>query len=236
MTKYTLGPIKQLIDINGPLLSFKSSFSIKSSNGKQFEGVVVSQTQLDNDPSIQYKKSNEQGEFRGEITYDKGEYQSFYLLLKAVEAVEVDVTINTIEIPSQPNPPSIPPPPAPTPVTTDDWKAYIPTILWAIAGLSIFYYIWSNWSAWFGSSSTGTETSSAIPITTQVSVPKANLSIPSSPASSSSPIRLNYRKSSVRRRKSTPYNPSPSPSTVVSSVSGKSGHSGKDLFGKLDKL
>jgi hypothetical protein len=224
MPKYILGPIKQLIDINGPLVSFKSTFFVKNSDKKPFEGVVVSQTQIDNDPSIEYKQSNDNGEFRGEITYDKSEYQSFYLLLKAVEAVEVEVTINTVEIPSKQ--PHLPGAAALVP-STSTWKSYIPTIAWVIVGLTVVYYIWSNWTSWFGASKSNALTETLLPV-----VPDAKTAVKSSSPDSarSSPISLGYKKSS-RRRKSTPYN-SPVPSTV-SSLSNKSS---KDLFGKLDKL
>jgi hypothetical protein len=217
-----LGPIKQLIDINGPLVSFKSTFFVKSSDNKPFEGVVVSQIQIDNDPSIEYKQSNDKGEFRGEITYDKSEYQSFYLLLKAVEAVEVDVTINTVEIPSKQ-----PLLPDPAPLVPSPWKSYIPTIAWAIVGLTVVYYIWSNWTSWFGTPKSIAPTETLLPV-----VPDVKVTVKSSSPDSvrSSPISLGHKRSS-RHRKSTPYN-SPVPSTI-SSLSNKSN---KDLFGKLDKL
>lgn len=227
MTKYMLGPIKQLIDVNGSLTSFKSTFFVKNSDKKPFEGVVVSQTQLDNDSSIEYKQSNDKGEFRGEITYDKGEYQSFYLLLKAAEAVEVEVDINTVEIPPAeillPNPTPV----VPSPST---WKSYIPTIAWAIVGLTVVYYIWSNWTGWFGAvkaSTVSTEIKPQPVVSPQKMATKSSSPASVSPTASS---KLDYKKSS-RRRKSTPYN-SPVPSTI-SSLSSKPG---SDLFGKLDKL
>ena len=66
-----------------------------------FYAVVIDQTTLDNNPELQFKKSNN-GMIGGNIVYDKNVYQNYFLCLKSDQEEHlVDMVIEKKEI--QPN-------------------------------------------------------------------------------------------------------------------------------------
>jgi hypothetical protein len=100
--KYTLGKIKQLIDLNGDSINFDLTFSVRCHDPSvTFQMLVVDQNTLDNNPDIVYKDVT--GEISGNINADKNVYQNYFLILKADKVCEVDVTIDKKEIPPAPS-------------------------------------------------------------------------------------------------------------------------------------
>ena len=77
---YSIGKIKQLIDLNGDSVNFQVDFNVESQSGEPFDILVVDQTTLDNNPKIEYKTANE-GKISGSITNDKNVYQNYFLIL-----------------------------------------------------------------------------------------------------------------------------------------------------------
>lgn len=94
---YRLGKIKQLIDLNGQITNFDLNFSAVSNDSSEFYAVVVDQTTLDNNPTPDYKKVK--GKISGNIVADKGVYQNYFLLLKANNPCDCEVTVDIREIP-----------------------------------------------------------------------------------------------------------------------------------------
>jgi hypothetical protein len=76
---YKLSKVKQLIDLNGDLTNFNLTFNVESSNGSEFEAIVVDQATLDNNASLDYKKAP--GSISGSIIADKNVYQNAMYLL-----------------------------------------------------------------------------------------------------------------------------------------------------------
>ena len=101
---YSVGKIKQLIDLNGDSTNFEITFRVKSRNKEPFEILVVDQTTLDNNPSLEYKKAD--GEISGTIVNDKNVYQNYFLILRAETPCECDVEIIKKDLPKT----SLPPP------------------------------------------------------------------------------------------------------------------------------
>ena len=98
--------MKQLIDLNGDKVNFELQFKIDSTDGSEFDALVVTQEMLDSGAEINYQKAN--GTISGTIISDKGEYQSYLLMLKSDKPTEVVVTSTMRDIPF--NPPQQPQP------------------------------------------------------------------------------------------------------------------------------
>jgi hypothetical protein len=139
---YTLGSMKQLIDLNGDITNFDLTFTVTSVNGSEFDVIVVDQTTLDNNPNLDYKKAKG-GTISGNILSDKGVYQNYFLLLKSGVPLEVNVDINIKEVPQNTsqelNPPPINPPQK---SSTINWNLVIVSV--AIIGLSALYFYFSR--------------------------------------------------------------------------------------------
>ena len=106
---YNVGKIKQLIDLNSDRTNFELNFKVSSKNNLPFYAIVVNQKTLDNDDKLDYKHVTN-GIITGNIVSDKNVYQSYFLLLKADEPCECNVTLDIKDIPA-----NIPPPPPPQP-------------------------------------------------------------------------------------------------------------------------
>jgi hypothetical protein len=104
---YSVGKIKQLVDLNGDSINFDISFRVTSRNKEHFELLVVDQTTLDNNPNLEYKKVVE-GTISGNILQDKNIYQNYFLILKAENPCECDVEIIKKELPKTAQPPPTP--------------------------------------------------------------------------------------------------------------------------------
>lgn len=96
---YAISSIQQLVDLNGDLTNFKLSFSAKSHDGSHFYALVVDQTQLDENPSLEFR--NAEGEISGDIEMANNIYQNYFLVLKSkddTKACNVEVSITRTEI------------------------------------------------------------------------------------------------------------------------------------------
>lgn len=100
-TTLNLSNIKQLVDLNGDKVNFELNFKVESTDGSDFDALVVTQEILDSGSEINYQKAN--GTISGTIISDKGEYQSYLLLLKSDTPTEVIVNTIMKDIPLQPN-------------------------------------------------------------------------------------------------------------------------------------
>jgi hypothetical protein len=101
---YILGNRKQLIDLNGDITNFSSTFKATSKGGEVFEALVVDQNTLDGGDPLQYRKVD--GDISGTVKSDNGVYQNYYLVLRADTECECEVEITKTEIPmNKPEPP-----------------------------------------------------------------------------------------------------------------------------------
>ena len=98
---YTLGKIKQLIDLNGDSTNFNLSFKVSCKDNTPFNLLVVDQTTLDNSPKLDYKESK--GTISGNIVADKNIFQNYFLILKSDTPCEVDVELMKNELPRTPD-------------------------------------------------------------------------------------------------------------------------------------
>ena len=95
---YNVSKQKQLIDLNGNLVNFELEFIAHSKNGEPFEILVVDQAILDSQNTIPYKQAVD-GKISGNIVADKNIYQNYFLIIRAENDCEVNVTINKKELP-----------------------------------------------------------------------------------------------------------------------------------------
>jgi hypothetical protein len=98
---YKLTTIKQLIDLNLDFTNFELNWTVTSKNPEcEFLALVVDQTTLDNNNTLNYKKVKHV--ISGHIVSDKNIYQNYFLLLKTLDSnedCEVNVTIDIKKIP-----------------------------------------------------------------------------------------------------------------------------------------
>jgi hypothetical protein len=87
---YTLSKVQQLVDLNNDVVNFRLKFHIESKEGKPFQAVVVSQSQLDSDEDIQFQ--NVDSVISGDVENNNNVYQNYYILLKSDTPVTVNVT------------------------------------------------------------------------------------------------------------------------------------------------
>lgn len=109
---YTVGKVKQLIDLNGDSVNFSVKFLVRSRNKEPFDMVVVNQTTLDNSPKLEYQHV-EDGEISGDLLWDKNEYQNHFLILRADSPCECEVQIDKKDVKKEvqlPSPTVISPP------------------------------------------------------------------------------------------------------------------------------
>lgn len=157
MRTLSLKPQKQLIDLNEDLVLFDLVVSVKSKDAKEFDAVILTQTELDNQQDLQYKKF--QGAMQARLVNDKNVYQNYFLCIKAdkPQDVEIDIVQNPPPEPIQ-EPPLIPPPeitqpPVMQPPVTQkkkssifSWKTLL--IILAVVGIGVgLYFLWGNGGA-----------------------------------------------------------------------------------------
>ena len=88
---YTLGKIRQLIDLNGDSTNFDLSFNVTCHDDTPFDVLVVDQDTLDNQ-ELEYKKTHKT--ISGNIVTDKNiGYQNYFLILKSEKQCTVDVEL-----------------------------------------------------------------------------------------------------------------------------------------------
>lgn len=95
--KYNISNIKQLIDLNGPLVNFLLNFKVTSVSNETFDAVVMTQEMLDTSSTIEYQKA--EGQISGQIKNDNGVYNNYFLILKSDKPMEVEVFSDLQEIP-----------------------------------------------------------------------------------------------------------------------------------------
>jgi hypothetical protein len=96
--------VKQLVDLNGSSVNFDVNFTVSSKDKKPFQVLVVDQTTLDNNPSLEYKMVVE-GQISGNVRNDKNVYQNHFLVLRSDTPCECDVEIIKMELPKMAQPP-----------------------------------------------------------------------------------------------------------------------------------
>ncbi|MBT7706846.1 hypothetical protein HN747_05375 [archaeon] len=147
---YTLGTVKQLIDLNGDTVNFDITFKATAKNGEQFDAIVVDQDTLDTTPDIEYKKAD--GSISGNIVSDKNVYQNYFLVVRADPPCECVVEISKREIqPAQPEVPrtQLPPTehfsqPPPKPAKKGfNWKAILLVIV-IVGGAALLWYMYKR--------------------------------------------------------------------------------------------
>ena len=77
MRTLSLKTQKQLIDLNEDLTLFDLVVSVKSKDSSEFDAVILTQTELDNQQDLQYKKF--QGTMQARLVNDKNVYQNYFL-------------------------------------------------------------------------------------------------------------------------------------------------------------
>jgi hypothetical protein len=91
---YTIGKLKQLIDLNEDSVNFKTEFKVTSAS--PFDMAVVDQTALDSN-EFEYKHVTTE-EISGNVKNDKNIYQNYFMILKADAPTEVQVYLEKQEI------------------------------------------------------------------------------------------------------------------------------------------
>lgn len=100
-TKYSINQFKQIIPLNENIVNFELNFDIQSENNLPFKAVVLSEEDLNSEKPINYQEVTN-GVINGNIVNDKGVYQLYYLLLKADQPVDCNLTLDIKEIPINP--------------------------------------------------------------------------------------------------------------------------------------
>jgi hypothetical protein len=136
---YTLGKIKQLVDLNGDSTNFELSFVVTCKEDTLFQVLVVDQTTLDNDPDLKYKDVTKT--ISGDIRADKNIYQNYFLILKSDTPCKVDVELTKKELPRTPDP--VPEKPTKSIITKtlqdQDWTKMILIACGVIGAIVIMY-------------------------------------------------------------------------------------------------
>lgn len=96
--KVKIGKVQQLFDLNNNIKNFHSTFTIQSTNSTPFFAVVADQSTLDSGSSLQFKYAQD-GSLSGEVRQDEDENKSWYLVLKSDQPNEVDISIDTKQVP-----------------------------------------------------------------------------------------------------------------------------------------
>jgi len=152
MRKLSLKSQKQLVDLNEDLTLFDLVVSVKSKDAKEFDAVILTQTELDNQKDFDYKKFS--GAMQARLVNDKNVYQNYFLCIKSdkPQDVEIDIVQNPPPVPKE-EPPLIPPPQIPRIQSIPQQpkkKSTIFTlktllIVLAVVGIGVgLYFLWSG--------------------------------------------------------------------------------------------
>jgi hypothetical protein len=96
--KYNISSIKQLVDLNGRVVNFHLTFTVKSLTNEPFDALVVTQEMLDSNAPLNYQRA--EGEISGQIKNDNNIYNSYFLCLKSDKVQEVEVKTTMEEVPA----------------------------------------------------------------------------------------------------------------------------------------
>jgi hypothetical protein len=99
-TTLELSTRHQLVDLNKKLVNFKLDFNVVSLDDKEFEAVVMNQTDInkyDNLDTIEMKTAPKK--ISGNIIADNNVYENYFLILRSLESqkVEIKTTIEEIQ-------------------------------------------------------------------------------------------------------------------------------------------
>ena len=94
---YQVNNYKQLIELNGDKTNFDLTFEIKSVDKAPFKALVISENDLNSGNPLNYQDVNG-GFINGNVKNDNGVFQTYFLLLKADEPTECEVTISVKDI------------------------------------------------------------------------------------------------------------------------------------------
>lgn len=92
---YHISNTKKLIDINDDVTNFEAEIIVRGTS--DFLLNILSQTELDNAPKIEYKKIK--GIYRDFISNRNNIYQNYFLILKSDQPQDVEVIIKFKELP-----------------------------------------------------------------------------------------------------------------------------------------
>lgn len=134
--RYQLSNIQQLVDLNGDTINFRLRFKVTGPPDKEYDAVVLNQTQLDSGENIPYKKVKG-GVIGGEMVSDKDLYQNYFLSLKAENPLEVEVEIEFEKLPY----PLLPPESKKVDTPKKSYKMYL-IIGGVIVALGAIYYFY----------------------------------------------------------------------------------------------
>lgn len=93
---YTIGQNQQLIDINKNFVNFETQFNLSSKDGEPFQVLFTTKSALDRGEQPPFKIVKDT--LSGNIVQDKGEEDTYFMVLKADTKCKVDVEINTKEL------------------------------------------------------------------------------------------------------------------------------------------
>jgi hypothetical protein len=96
--KYNISSIKQLVDLNGRVVNFHLTFTVKSLTNEPFDALVVTQEMLDSNAPLNYQRA--EGEISGQIKNDNNVFNSYFLCLKSDKTQEVEVKTMMEEVPA----------------------------------------------------------------------------------------------------------------------------------------
>jgi hypothetical protein len=99
-TTLELSPRHQLVDLNKKLVNFKLDFNVVSLNDKEFEAVVMNQTDInkyDNLDTIEMKTAPKK--ISGNIIADNNTYENYFLILRSNDPQNVEIKTIVEEIP-----------------------------------------------------------------------------------------------------------------------------------------
>ena len=139
---YPCSDVRQLIDLNGDATNFNAKFTLTSTNGEEFDMLIVDQTMLDNQKDLQYKRVTE-GTISGKIELDKNVYQNYFIILRSDKPIEINVEIDFERLPDRmPVPEQFPQhqhqPPPPPPKKSRLWVKILIGV--AIIGAIVLIY------------------------------------------------------------------------------------------------
>jgi hypothetical protein len=91
---YKLNGIKQLIDLNGDSVNFKTKFSVSATCDSKFKLAIADQSMLDNNETLDFKIIDR--EISGTIEAKDNEKKDYFLILMSMDNAPTDVRV-TIE-------------------------------------------------------------------------------------------------------------------------------------------
>lgn len=93
--KITITKSRELIHINGELVSFRSQFNVTSLKSEPFRALIVSQTILDSAEEPIVLRNAPKGIFSGTITENSGKKDLWYIAIEADAEIEAVLNVHT---------------------------------------------------------------------------------------------------------------------------------------------